>query len=93
MKPTNHFEIHNSSFIGNEAKYGSAIEINKEFYASVTGGAIFTLVISNCTFINNCFKESSSSIGAVAMSEVSVEFRGASKFSNNTSTALIVCGA
>ena len=93
IKPTNHFEIHNSSFIGNEAKYGSAIEINKEFYASVTGGTVFTLVISNCTFINNCLKESSSSIGAVAMSEVSVEFRGASKFSNNTSTALIVDGA
>ena len=93
MKPTNSFEIHNSSFIGNEAKYGSAIEINKEFYASVTGGTVFTLVINDCNFTNNSLNESSSSIGAVAMSGVSVEFRGASMFSNNTSTALIVDGA
>ena len=93
-QPTNHFEVHNCSFIGNGAQYGSAIEINKEFFASVTGGTIFTLVLINCTFTNNNLNENnSSSIGAVAMSGVNVEFRGTTVFSNNNSTALIVDGA
>ena len=93
-KPTNHFEIHNSSFIGNGAQYGSAIEINKEFFASITGGTIFTLVLVNCNFTNNNLNDNySSSVGAVAMSGVNVEFRGNTVFSNNNSTALMVDGA
>ena len=93
-RPTNHFEVHNCSFIGNGAQYGSAIEVNKEFFASTTGGTIFTLVLINCTFTdNNLNGNNSSSIGAVAMSGVNVEFRGTTVFSNNNSTALIVDGA
>ena len=98
VQPTNRFEIHNSTFINNGALYGSAIQINKEYFESIAVGITFTLILNNCTFAdNNLYKNSSlfnsSSIGAVAMSEVDVEFRGNTIFSNNTSTALFVDGA
>ena len=93
-QPTNRFEIYNSSFISNGAQYGSAIQINKEYFDSITVGTIFTLVLDNCTFTNNNLNDNySSSVGAVAMSGVNVEFRGTTVFSNNNSTALIVDGA
>ena len=92
-QPTNHFEIHNSSFINNGAQYGSAIQINREFFDSIAVGTIFTLVLNNCTFSNNnLFENNSSSVGAVAMSGINVEFRGTTIFDNNNSTALIVDG-
>ena len=91
LQPTNHFEIFNSSFINNGAQYGSAIQINKEYFDSIAVGTIFTLAFINCTFTNNnLFENNSSSIGAVAMSGVNVEFKGTTVFSNNNSTALIV---
>ena len=90
-QPTNRFEIYNSSFISNGAQYGSAIQINKEYFDSIIVGSIFTLMLNNCTFTNN--NHYSSSLGAVAMSGVNVEFRGTTMFSNNNSTALIVDGA
>ena len=98
IQPTNRFEIHNSSFINNGALYGSAIQINKEYFESIAVGITFTIVINNCTFADNNLYEnnslfSSSSIGAVALSEVDMEFRGTTIFSNNTSTALFVDGA
>ena len=92
-QPTNRFEIYNSSFISNGAQYGSAIQINKEYFDSITVGTIFTLVLGNCTFTNNNLNENySSSVGAVAMSGVNLEFGGSTVFSNNNSTALIVDG-
>ena len=92
--PTNHFEIHNCSFINNGAQYGSAIEINKEFYDSILVGTVLTLVLNNCTFLNNNLHNLSntSSIGAVAMFGTNVEFRGTAVFSNNNSTTLLVDG-
>ena len=92
-QPTNHFEIRNSSFINNGAQYGSAIQMNKEFFDSIAVGTIFTLVLNNCTFSNNNLLENnSSSVGAVAMSGINVEFRGVTIFGNNNSTALLVDG-
>ena len=38
IQPTNRFEIHNSSFINNGALYGSAIQINKEYFESIAVG-------------------------------------------------------
>ena len=93
--PTNHFEIHNCSFINNGAQYGSAIEINKEFYDFILVGTVFTLVLNNCTFLSSNLHKNlsnSSSIGTVAMSGTNVEFRGTTVFSNNNSTALLVDG-
>ena len=93
-QPTNHFEIHNSSFINNGAKYGSAIQMNKEHFDSILVGTIFTLVLNNCTFSNNnLFDSNSSSVGAVATSGINIEFRGTTVFINNNSTALVVDGA
>ena len=60
-EPTNRFEIYNISFISNGAQYGSAIQINKEYFDSITVGTIFTLVIDNCTFIKNNLNENNSS--------------------------------
>ena len=89
-KPTNHFEIHNSSFINNKARFGSAIQINRQFHDSITVGYIFVLVIKNCNFTsNNRDFNDNSSIGAVAMSGVNIHFLGYTYFINNTSTALI----
>ena len=96
--PTNHFELYNCSFINNGAQYGSAIEINKEFYDSILVGTVLTLVLNNCTFQNNNLHKinsssNSSSVGTVALSGANVEFRETTIFSNNNSTALIVDGA
>ena len=92
IKPTNHFEIHNSSFINNKARFGSAIQINRDYFDSITVGSIFTLVLNNCTFTSNNFSDNSS-IGAVAMSGVNIQFWGYTHFINNTSTALVVDAA
>ena len=93
-QPTNRIEVHNSSFINNGAQYGSAIETNKEIFDTIPVGTIFTLIVENCNFTNNNLNENdSSSVGAVATSEINVEFRGTNMFSNNNSTALIVDGA
>ena len=91
-EPTYHFEIHNSSFICNKAQFGSAIQINREYFDSVIVGSFFTLVLKNCNFTSNNLHDNSS-IGAVAMSGVSIQFHGLTYFINNTSTALIVDGA
>ena len=93
--PINSFEVYNSSFTRNKAQYGSAIEANNQYFDSITTGALVTFILNNCNFTNNNFHKGNSlsnfsSVGAVAMSEVNVEFRGTTLFSNNTSTALSV---
>ena len=96
-KPTNHFEIHKSLFINNKALFGSAIQINKQYFDSTTAGFMFTLVLKDCNFTNNNFCDSShinfSTIGAIPMFGVNVLFCGHTHFVNNTSTALMVDGA
>ena len=95
-QPTNRFEVHNCSFINNGAQYGSAIQINKEYFDSIVIGTRFALLLNNCTFTNNNPPENSffnSSSGAVALSGFDVAFRGTTVFSNNNSTALVVDGA
>ena len=93
-KPTNHFEIHNSSFINNKALFGSAIQVNKQYFDSTTTGIMFVLVVKDCNFTSNNLHDSSSTnlstIGAVAMSGVNIEFWGYTHFINNTATALMV---
>ena len=98
--PTNRFEIYNSSFINNEAQYGSAIQINREYFNSITVGTYFTLVISNCTFDRNHLRNlpssntsNANSIAAVALSGIDIQLRGNNKFSSNVATALLVEGA
>ena len=94
IQSANYFEVRNSSFINNGAQYGSAIQFNKDFFDSIVTGTIFILLLNNCTFTNNNLNAlpNSSSVGAVAITGVNVEFRGTTVFSNNNSTALIVDG-
>ena len=93
-QPTNYFEVCNSSFVNNEALYGSAVQINKEYHASVIGGGMLTLVIDSCNFTNNNLRlvnsSTFSSVGAVSASGVSIEFTGAVRFTKNNSTALVI---
>ena len=91
IEPTNSFEICNSTFEGNMAKYGSAIQANREYYDSIAIGVILTLMINNCTFTSNNFINSESSlsdygsIGAVASTYVNIAFGGKHHFFQTTS--------
>ena len=94
---TNHFEIHDSNFTNNEAQYGSAIQINKEYHATVLEGSILTLIVDGCWFIGNNLQSikftTFDSVGAVSASGVDVQFLKFTKFYLNNSTALVVDGA
>ena len=94
---TNQFEVHNSNFTDNEAQYGSAIQINKEYYATVTEGSMLTLIIDGCIFIGNNLQSikftTFDSVGAVSASGVDVRFLNFIKFYLNNSTALVIDGA
>ena len=97
--PTNHFTICNSHFAQNKALFGSAIEVNRQYYESILEGTTFSLTIKNCSFINNSLdypkllSTKVSSVGAVATSGVNIIFKGSLLFSGNNSTALAVEGA
>ena len=98
-QPTNCFEISNSTFDSNVAKYGSAIQANREYYDSIAVGIILTLVINNCTFTSNNLINSQSSssdygsIGAVASTIVNIAFGGTTFFVSNSFTALVMDSA
>lgn len=95
-QPTNQFEICNSSFKNNEAQYGSAIEINKEYHASLVRGSMLTLIINGCYFLSNnlqALSSSSDSVGAISASGVSIQFRNFTRFIKNKSTALVIDSA
>jgi len=98
-QPTNTFETFNSSFVRNEAHYGSAIQINREYFDSIAVGTHFALVIDSCNFTSNSHRgvsarlSDSSSIDAVALSGIGIRFRGDNIFTDNNSTALVVDGA
>ena len=95
-QPTNCFEISNSTFNSNIAKYGSAIQANREYYDSNAVGIILTLMINNCTFTSNNLINSQSSssdygsIGAVASTIVNIAFGGRTSFVSNSFTALVI---
>ena len=100
LESTNNFAIRNSTFIKNEALYGSAVETNRQYSELIMSGSLFTLIIENCSFINNSLKSPKSlkktaisSVGAVATSDVKIVFKGNIHFSGNNSTALAVEGA
>jgi len=94
---TNRFRIQNSAFINNEAQYGSAVQINKEYHASVVEGSILTLIIDGCLFTGNNLQSikftTFDSVGAVSASGVNVQFLNFIHFNENNSTALVMDGA
>ena len=96
-KATNEFQVHSSTFINNEAQYGSAIQVNKEYHATVMEGSILTLTIDSCSFTGNNLQSirftTYDSVGAVSASGVNVKFLNYTHFTQNNSTALVVDGA
>ena len=93
-QPTNCFEVYNTSFVKNVAQYGSAIQINKEYFSSIIGGKVLTLLLENCSFIKNGLSFinalESGGIGTVAASGVNIQFRKSTVFIENRCTALVV---
>ena len=53
LQPTNLFIITNSTFVGNKAQYGFAMQVNKDFSYFIANGTILTLIIADCIFSNN----------------------------------------
>ena len=96
-KATNRFKVSNSTFMNNEAQYGSAIQINKEYHATVVEGNMLTFIIDGCTFTGNNLRSINftkfDSVGAVSSSGVNVLFLNVTRFDRNNSTALVVDGA
>ena len=94
---SNEFKIHNSHFYNNEALYGSAIQINKEYHASLVEGNMLTFIMDNCSFVENnlqsMLNSKFDSVGAVSSSGVNVQFQNHTRFYRNNSTALVVDGA
>ena len=50
---TNHFEVSRCSFTYNQALYGSAIQINKEYFDLIANGTFLNLIVDSCNFTNN----------------------------------------
>ena len=94
---TNKFVVNNSKFINNEAQYGSAIQINKEYHASIVEGNMLTFIMDGCLFIENNLQSiqntTFNSVGAVSSSGVNIQFLNHTRFYWNNSTALVVDGA
>ena len=93
MQPTNRFEVYNTLFVQNEAQYGSAIQINKDYFSSIIGGQVLSLLLDNCSFIGNELRfdvSESGGIGAVAASGINIQFRKSTLFFENKCTALVM---
>ncbi|XP_065904408.1 uncharacterized protein [Dysidea avara] len=98
-KPSNSFMIVGSYFEGNEAQLGSAFSVTKEYFESIPGGVLLTMVVDNCSFIGNSIQQpvganffipnSPSGIGAVATTGFNIQFRAFTRFISNNSTAVI----
>ena len=78
---TNHFVVSRCSFTHNQALYGSAIQINKEYFELVANGTFLNLIIDSCSFTYNSanilLTSSPSGVGAVSSSEVNFNYSSA----------------
>ena len=52
-RQTNHFTVSRCSFMYNQALYGSAIQINKEYFNLIANGTFLNLMIDSCNFTYN----------------------------------------
>jgi len=90
---TNHFAVTRSSFSRNKAQYGSAIQINKEYFDIIANGTFLNLLIDSCNFTLNIVisvaTSARSGVGAVSASKVNLKFSGQCYFTENNSTALV----
>ena len=96
---TNYFLVSECIFLCNQAQYGSAIQINKEYFDLIVNGTFLNLMVNNCNFTYNSanilFTSSASDaggesgVGVVSASKVNIQFSGYTEFSSNNSTALV----
>ena len=95
---TNYFSIRKCTFAYNQALYGSAIQINKEYFDLIANGTFLNLMVSNCNFTFNSAniqltytsgQGGASGVGVVSASRVNMHFSGYTEFSSNNSTALV----
>ena len=91
---TNYFSVSRSSFVYNQALYGSAIQINKEYFDLIENGTFLNLMIDTCNFTYNSVNipltsSAPSGVGVVSASKVNIQFNGYTDFSSNNSTALV----
>ena len=87
----------NTSFQSNLARLGSAVSVDRDHY--FTTGKLGEAIFNMCTFKNNIIvyidptlPYNSVGIGALYISEISVEFKGSLHFFNNNGTALAIVG-
>ena len=99
-RQTNYFAVSRSSFMFNQALYGSAIQINKEYFDLIANGTFLNLMIDSCNFTYNSANVQltstsggASGVGVVSASNVNIQFSGYTDFSLNNSTALVGDGA
>ena len=80
-RQTNYFAVTRSSFVYNQALYGSAIQINKEYFELVANGTFLNLMIESCNFTYNSanilLTSSPSGVGAISSSEVNFNYSSA----------------
>ena len=80
-RQTNHFEVSRCSFTYNQALYGSAIQINKEYFELIPNGTFLNLIIDSCKFTYNSanilLSSSPSGVGAISSSEVDFNYSSA----------------
>ena len=95
-RQTNYFAVSRSSFVYNQALYGSAIQINKEYFDLIANGTFLNLMIESCNFTYNRANtllmptsSGASGVGVVSASKVNIQFSGYTDFSSNNSTALV----
>ena len=95
-RQTNHFAVSRCSFTYNQALYGSAIQINKEYFDLIANGTFLNLEVQSCNFTYNSANilltsasGGSSGVGVVSASKVNLQFSGYTEFSSNNSTALV----
>ena len=80
-RQTNHFEVSRCSFTYNQALYGSAIQINKEYFELIPNGTFLNLIIDSCKFTYNSanilLSSSPSGVGAISSSAVNFNYSSA----------------
>ena len=91
---TNYFAVTKSSFVGNQAQYGFAIKINKEYFDIIANGTFLNLMVDSCNFTANSANviltsSAPSGVGVVSASKVNLQFSGHSEFTSNNSTSLL----
>ena len=98
IEPTNSFVVNNSTFFGNKAQVGFAMQVNDLFHL-ITNGRNLPLIVKDCNFTHNGVMDSEylpsefssqTGVGTVSASGVGIRFQGHTMFVSNYQTALVV---